>query len=78
MYYVQAGTFRDRRNAETMANRLRRHFDDVLVHSSTANNGRVLHRVRIGPENSRQSAKALQARVQARGSRDAFVVRSTG
>ena len=78
VYYVQAGTFRDRRNAETMANRLRRHFDDVLVHSSTANNGRVLHRVRIGPENSRQSAKALQARVQARGSRDAFVVRSTG
>lgn len=78
VYYVQAGTFRDRRNAETMANRLRRYFDSVLVHTSTANNGRVLHRVRIGPENSRQSARALQARVQARGPRDAFVVRSTG
>ena len=78
VYYVQAGTFRDRRNAETMANRLRRHFDSVLVHTSTASNGRVLHRVRIGPENSRQSARALQARVQARGPQDAFVVRSTG
>lgn len=78
VYYVQAGTFRDRRNAETMANRLRRYFDSVLVHTSTTNNGRVLHRVRIGPENSRQSARALQARVQARGPRDAFVVRSTG
>ena len=78
VYYVQAGTFRDRRNAETMANRLRRHFDSVRVHTSTASNGRVLHRVRVGPESTRQSADALQARVQARGPRDAFVVRSTG
>ena len=77
-YYVQAGTFRDRKNAETMANRLRRHFDSVMVHTSTANNGRVLHRVRIGPERTRRSAVALQARVQARGPRDAFVVRSAG
>ncbi len=77
-YYVQAGTFRDRRNAETMANRLRHHFDRVEVHTSTAANGRVLHRVRIGPESSRQSAAALQARVKAQGPRDAFVVRSTG
>ena len=78
VYYVQAGTFRDRRNAETMANKLRQHFDSVTVHSSTTDNGRVLHRVRVGPENTRQSARALQARVQARGPRDAFVVRSTG
>ena len=78
VYYVQAGTFRDRGNAETMARRLRRHFDGVRVHTSTANNGRVLHRVRIGPEDTRQSARALQARVKARGPRDAFVVRSTG
>ena len=78
VFYVQAGTFRDRRNAEIMANRLRRHFDSVRVHSSTAKNGRVLHRVRIGPESTRQSAAALQARVKARGPRDAFVVRSTG
>ena len=78
VYYVQAGTFRDRRNAETMASRLRRHFESVRVHTSTASNGRVLHRVRIGPESTRQSADALQARVQARGPRDAFVVRSTG
>ena len=78
VYYVQAGTFRDRRNAETMASRLRRHFDGVLVHTSTADNGRVLHRVRIGPEATRRSAAALQARVQTRGPRDAFVVRSTG
>ena len=78
VYYVQAGTFRDRRNAEIMANRLRRYFDSVRVHSSTAKNGRVLHRVRIGPESTRQSAAALQARVKARGPRDAFVVRSTG
>ncbi len=78
VYYVQAGTFRDRRNAEIMANRLRRHFDGVRVHTSTAKNGRVLHRVRIGPESTRQSADALQARVKTRGPRDAFVVRSTG
>ena len=78
VYYVQAGTFRDRRNAETMASRLRRHFDGVLVHTSTASNGRVLHRVRIGPETTRQSAASLRAQVRARGPRDAFVVRSTG
>lgn len=78
VYYVQAGTFRDRKNAETMASRLRRHFDGVAVHTSTANNGRVLHRVRIGPEPTRRSAAALQSRVKARGPRDAFVVRSTG
>ncbi len=78
VYYVQAGTFRDRRNAEVMASRLRRHFDGVTVHTSTANNGRVLHRVRIGPEPTKRSAAALQDRVKARGPRDAFVVRSTG
>ena len=78
VYYVQAGTFRDRRNAEIMANRLRRHFDSVRVYTSTAKNGRILHRVRIGPESTRQSADALQARVKARGPRDAFVIRSTG
>ncbi len=78
VYYVQAGTFRDRRSAETMAKKLRRHFDGVRVHTGAANNGRVLHRVRIGPENTKQAARALQARVQARGLRDAFVVRSTG
>ena len=78
VYFVQAGTFRDRRNAEVMASRLRRHFDGVQVHTSTAKNGRVLHRVRVGPESTRQSAAALQARVKARGPRDAFVVRSTG
>ncbi len=78
LYYVQAGTFRDLKNAEIMANRLRRHFDSVQVHTSTADNGRVLHRVRIGPESSRQSAAALQAQVKARGPRDAFVVQSTG
>lgn len=78
VYYVQAGTFRSRKNAETMVTRLRRHFDRVMVHTSTAKNGRVLHRVRIGPEATRRSANALQSRVQARGPRDAFVVRSTG
>ena len=78
VYYVQAGTFRSRKNAETMVTRLRRHFDRVVVHTSTAKNGRVLHRVRIGPEATRRSANALQSRVQARGPRDAFVVRSTG
>ncbi len=78
VYYVQTGTFRDRKNAEIMADRLRRHFDRVQVHTSKADNGRVLHRVRIGPESTRQSAAALQARVKQRGPRDAFVVRSTG
>ena len=77
-YYVQAGTFRNRKNAEVMANRLRQHFDSVKVHTSTAKNGRVLHRVRVGPESTRQLALALQAQVKARGPRDAFVVRSTG
>ena len=78
VYYVQAGAFRDRRNAEVMAQRLRRHFDSVRVHTSAAGNGRILHRVRVGPENTRRSAAALQARVKERGPRDAFVVRSTG
>ncbi len=77
-YYVQAGTFRDRKNAETMAERLRQHFASVSVHSSKADNGRTLHRVRVGPEENRQSAQALRARVQARGPQDAFVVRSRG
>jgi len=78
IYYVQAGAFRDRKNAETMARRLRRHFASVSVHSGKTGNGRTLHRVRVGPEESRQSAQALRARVQARGPRDAFVVRSKG
>ncbi len=78
IYYVQAGTFRDRKNAEIMANTLKEHFDSVKIHTGKTNSGKVLYRVRVGPESTRQSAAALQARVQARGPRDAFIVRSAG
>ncbi len=78
MFYVQAGTFRNRKGAERLARALKAHFDAVQIRTTKADNGRFLHRVRIGPVGDRKSAAALQARVRARGPADAFVVSSKG
>jgi rare lipoprotein A len=71
-YYVQAGAFSERENAE----RLKDQLSDAgaLSISSIDRNGALLYRVRIGPFDSVDAADAALARLSGLGGGDAKIV----
>ncbi|HEX4160721.1 MAG TPA: septal ring lytic transglycosylase RlpA family protein [Rhizomicrobium sp.] len=71
-YYVQAGAFSQRENAERLKDRLSDAGD--LTISSIDRNGALLYRVRIGPFDSVDAADAALARLSGVGGRDAKIV----
>lgn len=65
-WLVQVGTFSQKRNADKLVATLKaRGFAASL--STSASGGRTLHRVRVGPAGSRESATALAGRLAAAG-----------
>jgi rare lipoprotein A len=71
-YYVQAGAFSQRENAERLKDRLSDAGD--LSISSIDRNGAPLYRVRIGPFDSVGAADAALARLSGQGGSDAKIV----
>ena len=71
-YYVQAGAFAQRENAEHLKDRLSDAGDSAI--SSIDRNGAVLYRVRIGPFDSVDAAGAALARLSGLGGGDAKIV----
>lgn len=66
MWAVQLGSFSDRKNAEKLAADLREQ-EFVAFLSKLVDGGGELHRVRIGPQDSRNSAEAMAAELLRRG-----------
>jgi rare lipoprotein A len=71
-YYVQAGAFSQRENAERLKDRLSDAGDPSI--SSIDRNGALLYRVRIGPFDSVDAADAALARLSGLGGGDAKIV----
>jgi len=71
-YYVQAGAFAERVNAERLRDRLSDAGNPSI--SSIDRNGAVLYRVRIGPFDSVDAADAALARLSGQGGSDAKIV----
>jgi rare lipoprotein A len=71
-YYVQAGAFAERENAERLKDRLSDAGDPSI--SSIDRNGEFLYRVRIGPFDSEGAADAALARLSGLGGSDAKIV----
>jgi DedD protein len=66
MWAVQLGSFGNQQNAERLAADLRKQgFAAFLSQLSTGS--RRLHRVRIGPQEDRESAEAMAAKLAAAG-----------
>lgn len=58
MWAVQLGSFSDKANAEKLAANLRKQEYAAFL-SQLVKNGKELHRVRVGPQQDRQSAEAM-------------------
>jgi rare lipoprotein A len=71
-YYVQAGAFAERENAERLKDRLSDAGDPSI--SSIDRNGALLYRVRIGPFDSAGAADAALAHLAGLGGSDAKIV----
>jgi rare lipoprotein A len=71
-YYVQAGAFTQRENAQRLKDRLSDAGDPTI--SSIDRNGALLYRVRIGPFDSVGAADAALARLSGVGGSDAKIV----
>jgi rare lipoprotein A len=71
-YYVQAGAFAQRENAELLKDRLSDAGDPSI--SSIDRNGELLYRVRIGPFDSVDAADTALARLSGLGGSDAKIV----
>lgn len=71
--FVQTGAFSDFGNARTEKLRVREHFENVKVVPVTIN-GRILHRVRIGPIANVNSADQILARLMNNGFNVAQIV----
>lgn len=67
-WWVQLGAFRSERNARALADRLRRDYPEIRVHSEGG-----WHRVGLGPFDDRDRAEELARRLNAEG-RQAFVL----
>lgn len=66
MWAVQLGSFSDKANAEKLAADLRKQEYAAFL-SQLMKNGNELHRVRVGPQQDRQSAEAVAAKLLKRG-----------
>jgi DedD protein len=62
MWAVQLGSFSNKQNAEKLAADLRKQGYAAFLSQITTNAG-ALHRVRIGPQNDRDSAESMAARL---------------
>jgi DedD protein len=62
MWAVQLGSFSDKANAENLAANLRKQEYAAFL-SQLMKNGTALHRVRVGPQQDRQSAEAMAAKL---------------
>src|SRR5690606_10281251 len=72
-WWVQAGSFESRANAQGLAQKLREAGFATAV-SEVRANGKDLYRVRAGPVVDRESARALQARLIAAGQKNPTLV----
>lgn len=72
-YYVQAGAFSNRENAQKLAGKLNA-FSAVDI-SEIMSGDRALHRVRLGPTKSEDVAEELLVRLQEYGIHDAKIIR---
>jgi cell division septation protein DedD len=72
-WWVQAGSFESRANAQALAEKLREAGFATAV-SEVRANGKDLYRVRAGPVVDRESARALQARLIAAGQKNPTLV----
>ena len=74
LWAVQLGSFSDRDNAQRLAGELRAQGLPAFL-SQVESGGRTLHRVRVGPQASREAATAVAERLVASGQATASVVR---
>ena len=75
VYAVQVGAFKDRSNAERLKARLESQFGPVVIQSFDRGDG-LFHCVRVGRENTEDSARALAAQLGEAGlATETFVVR---
>ena len=65
-WYVQLGAFRDQGNADRLAARVRTYGFDAQV-SALAASGGAVHRVRIGPQPTRERSEAIASSLSAHG-----------
>lgn len=72
-WWVQAGSFESRANAQGLAQKLREAGFATAV-SEVRANGKDLYRVRAGPVLDREAARALQARLIAAGQKNPTLV----
>ncbi|MCH8269320.1 MAG: septal ring lytic transglycosylase RlpA family protein [Acidobacteria bacterium] len=73
LYAVQVGAFRDRSNAESLAQDMRRRFGDASIEGYRSN-GRTFYRVRVGVNSTLTEANKLAIQL-GREERPSFVVR---
>jgi len=66
MWAVQLGSFKDQANAERLAADLRKQGYAAFLSQLQTDKG-ALHRVRIGPQNNRDSAEAIAAKLTTAG-----------
>lgn len=66
MWAVQLGSFSNQANAERLAADLRKKGYAAFLSQLQTNSG-ALHRVRIGPQNNRDSAEAIAAKLNSAG-----------
>jgi DedD protein len=66
MWAVQLGSFSNQANAERLAADLRKNGYAAFLSQLQTNSG-ALHRVRIGPQNNRDSAEAIAAKLSSAG-----------
>ena len=72
LIYIQAGAFGDAQNARRLADRLATVASTQVVDSSV--NGRLYHRVRVGPVASVREADVLLGQVLAAGASEARII----
>jgi rare lipoprotein A len=75
LFSVQVGAFLNRNSAKSLAEKLKVLFDDVTVTMHSANDGKIVHRVRVSRARSISEAERIERRLTAMGFADAFVVR---
>jgi peptidoglycan lytic transglycosylase len=72
--YLQVGAFRDRNNAERMAQRLRGSIDNSIRIQTAASYTQTLYRVQVGPMHDIEQADAASMRLAQLGIRDMHLI----